>query len=191
MHDEHLTKKDSSLSFLMGTVSRRHFILSSSSVIAFSAFIFLHRIKTAQAGHSATLDTSTIHYLSELLTAKTIDPSLATRAGQAITRTDPSFPAHITALKQFLELHNITDIEALKSNPGFEGEIKTAAQKLISALYLGYAGQPVMLSSDDNVEFVTYREALTYRLTKDYTPVPSYSRETTGYWASLPEKARN
>lgn len=175
-------------------VSRRRFILSST-ILAGAGLVsglgLAHPSAYAASQTPHNLDDRLIHQMAEFVTAKKIDPALAIRAGKAITKTDPAFPDHITNLNRFIKDHNLADIEALQTAPDFDGALKKAAQKLISALYLGYAGEPVMLSSEDNVEFVTFREALAYRLTKDYTPVPSYSRWSTGYWAHLPAMARN
>ncbi|QHI96078.1 hypothetical protein GT348_07355 [Aristophania vespae] len=171
-------------------LSRRHFILSSTAVMGAGIVLSFPKLTLAQETNNNAKDKSitNIHHMAEFVTAKKISPSLAQRAGWAITKTDAQFPDHIEALAEFITKNNITDIEALQDAPGFDGDIKIAAQKLISALYLGYAGQPVELSSEDNVEFVAYREALTYQLTQKYTPIPTYSRWSTGYWAHLPSE---
>lgn len=130
--------------------------------------------------------TSSLQKISEFLTNKEIDPVFSARAGSALSKMNPAFPKAIAALADFIERNGLSDVEELKDAPGFEGDIKTAAQELISALYIGYVGEPKPQSSEDNVEFVAFTEALTYRLTHKYTPIPSYSRWRTNYWEHLP-----
>ncbi len=158
--------------------TRRMFLLGSAAVLA-SAAVVSHPL-------SAIAQTSDAMSMAELVTGKSIDPALASRAIEAITVNQPDFPQALEKLRAFAEENGITDVETLKTADGFDGDLKDTAKTLLSALYLGYTGTPKAHSSTDNVQFVTYTQALTYRLTEPYTPIPSYSRWGTGYWAELP-----
>ncbi|NVO27230.1 hypothetical protein HJ526_07360 [Donghicola sp. C2-DW-16] len=163
----------------MDRPTRRLFLMGTAALMASGALISRPLPAIAQTADSMAI--------AELVTGKTIDPALAKRAVDAITVTQPDYPQALSRLASFAAEQGITDVETLKTADGFDGELKTTAKTLISALYLGYAGTPVAHTSDDGVQFVTYTQALTYRLTEPYTPIPSYSRQGTGYWAHLPE----
>ncbi len=140
----------------------------------------------AHAAGAAATDVADLQKMAHLVTGKQVDQALAERAGSAITENHPGFPAALAKLQDFAASNNITDVEMLKDAPGFEGDLKDTAKLLIGALYLGYSGTPKALSSVDDVKFVTYTQALTFQLTHPYTPIPSYSRWGTGYWAERP-----
>ncbi|MBF9000855.1 sugar dehydrogenase complex small subunit [Vibrio nitrifigilis] len=165
-------------------MTRRRF-LSSAVATAVGGYVMLSVPKVSFAADFGSLSPE-LQKIAALLTAKPIDPALAARASEALAKVDPQFPAHFSDLATFLKDHHITSLEELKVQPAFTGQIKTTAQSIISAFYLGYVGTPVAHSSEDNVEFVTYTQALTYQLTKPYTPIPSYSRWQTGYWEHVP-----
>lgn len=171
-------KKDKTYSY-----SRRSFITSSAAILgAFTVAPVFGLDITSSKANSLT----GMQGIAEFLTAKKIDAALANKAGAALSKIDSEFTTHLISLANFIIKNNIQDIETLKSANGFEGDIKLTAQKIISALYLGYAGDPIPLSSDDNVQFVTYTQAITFKLTERFTPIPSYSRWGTGYWEHLP-----
>lgn len=165
------------------STSRRSFILHSVALIGTFSVM---PISSVFAEESPAKALNGMQQLAQFLTAKPIDAALAQRAGSALTITDANFPANLLKLADFIAKNGLASVDNLKTTPGFEGDLKTTAQQIISALYLGYAGDPVQLSAKDNVQFVSYTQALTYQLTKAYTPIPSYSRWGTGYWDKLP-----
>lgn len=124
--------------------------------------------------------------MGQFLTGKGLDKALCDRAGSAITINNPNFFENLVKLQDFIKENDVSDVEALQTTPGFEGELRDTAKLLISALYLGYSGTPKAHSSVDDVQFVTFTQAITYQITHPYTPIPSYSRWGTGYWAHLP-----
>ncbi|TMV86492.1 hypothetical protein FGG78_19795 [Thioclava sp. BHET1] len=161
------------------TLSRRKFLLSSAAVGAF--------MSSAGNSFAAALSSDVeIQKTAQLLTGKAVDSDLASRAVSALTKVSADFPKDLAALQSFIGAHQISDIEALKATPAFQGKLRQTALDMIGALYLGYAGTPKALSATDDVEFVTYSQALTFQLTHPYTPIPSYSRWSTGYWAEKP-----
>ncbi|WP_185929235.1 sugar dehydrogenase complex small subunit [Klebsiella sp. 2680] len=181
-------KKHESLpDFSQKGFSRRDFLFASAAVLGSFSVLSTPGLAWAKTGEAT--GGSDIHHIAQLVTGKTIAPSLAQRVAEALTTIDADFPQKLARLSAFIANKQVTDIETLKVTAGFEGELKATAQAIISGLYLGYVGEPVMLSSEDNVQFVTYTGALTYQLTTGYTPVPSYSRWGSGYWQYLPEKA--
>jgi fructose 5-dehydrogenase small subunit len=132
-------------------------------------------------------DAQGFNALCQLLTNKSLDMPLTTRALSALTAVDKAFTEKTMMLSSFIKKGNHTSIEALKAAPDFQGEIRQTALTIISSLYLGYAGTPRPDHAEDNTQFVTYTGALMYRLTYKYTPIPSYSRWSTGYWTSVPK----
>ncbi|WP_166434236.1 sugar dehydrogenase complex small subunit [Vibrio viridaestus] len=180
------TREPKSESLSGNAISRRKFLSNAISTVvggyvmlAFPSFSF---------AAEANLAAEDIQKITSFLTDKDIGLALANRAYQALTKVDSQFPQRFITLNNFLASNQFSSVNELKDHPQFTGELKNTAQEVISALYLGYAGQPKAHSSEDNVEFVTYTQALTYQLTKDFTPIPSYSRLKTGYWAHLPNK---
>ncbi|MER5172424.1 sugar dehydrogenase complex small subunit [Thioclava kandeliae] len=163
-----------------GVMSRRKFLGTTAALLAVTPVASRAFAKTAPAQ-------TDVANLASLLTGKDVNAALAMRAQAALTENNPDFPANMDALQEFVAQSGATDIEALKDMPGFEGSIRQTAQDMISALYLGYVGTPKGQSAVDDVKFVTFTEALTFQLTHDYTPIPSYSRWGTDYWVELPK----
>lgn len=165
------------------SASRRSFLIKTTALLASFTLIPAHAVITAPAGASVI---SQLQTTAQLLTGSQQDPQLITRAANALLKVNPHFAADLQQLSALIADNHITHSNDLKTSTQFEGKPQETAKAILSALYLGYAGQPVMLSSEDNVVFVAYAQALTYQLTRDFTPVPSYSRWQSGYWAHLP-----
>ncbi|HUO23896.1 MAG TPA: sugar dehydrogenase complex small subunit [Caulobacteraceae bacterium] len=127
-----------------------------------------------------------LHRLAELLVARPLDPALTARAATALAQVDAGFPAKLQALKGFIAANRIADVEALKAAPGFAGSLHDTAKTIIACLYEGFAGTPRAFHSTDNVQFVTYTQALMYQVNRQYVPIPSYSTWGPGYWAQVP-----
>lgn len=167
------------------SVSRRKFI-SGSFILATSASCSgVFSVSAAENALSGpAIDVPAV---TRLVTGKNIDDALASRAIRLLIEQDNTFHTSLTALSAFITDNKVTSIDTLKTLPGFSGDIRTAAQKIISAIYLGYIGTPKAHAAHDNVKFVSYTQAQVYSLTKEYTPIPSYSRWQSGYWEFLPE----
>ncbi|MHB8284706.1 MAG: sugar dehydrogenase complex small subunit [Caulobacteraceae bacterium] len=167
-------------------LSRRKLLASAAVVSGVAVAGVGPYLAMSQGSPAPTLD---LHPLAQLLTGKPLDPWVVARATSVITSQNPNFPADATALAGFIKTNNIADIEALKVDPRFAGKMHDTAKLLISALYLGYVGTPGDASAHDGVQFVTFTDALTFRLTHDFTPIPSYSRWGTNYWTTVPKAA--
>ncbi len=70
-------------------------------------------------------------------------------------------------------------------------QIADLAKKITKAWYLGYTGTPLPFTVSDDVQFVTYTDALMYRPTLDATIIPSFSREKPNYWFNPPAHLMN
>lgn len=127
------------------------------------------------------------HALSQFLTAKSLDATLTDRALSALTKVDAVFATQASQLADFIRQGGFNDIEALKTAASFNETYRSTALKIIASLYMGFAGTPRPGHAEDDTQFVTYTQALMYRLTYDYVPIPSYSRWSTGYWTSVPQ----
>ncbi len=125
--------------------------------------------------------------LCRFLTGKDLSLSLTKRSFSALSHVDTDFEQRARELSAFIRRGHYASIEALKVDSKFDDHLRQTALSIISSLYLGYAGTARPDHSEDNTQFVTYTEALMYRLTYDYTPIPSYSRWSTGYWTSVPK----
>lgn len=165
------------------SASRRSFLIKTTALLASFTLIPAHAVITAPAGTSVI---SQLQKTAQFLTESQQDPQLISRAANALLKVNSNFAADLQQLSKLIEDNKINNVNELKTSKLFEGKPQQTAKDILSALYLGYAGTPVMLSSEDNVVFVAYAQALTYQLTKDFTPVPSYSRWKSGYWAHLP-----
>lgn len=159
--------------------SRRGFLLGSTALLL--------GVSLGPISYATVLKEQVdIKLLANFLTNKTIKPILAIRTLEALTKINPNFPKEAIALSNLINTHKINDVEELKNHPLFDNHLKDTALKIISAFYLGYVGTPQPSSANDNVEFITYTEIETYKLTYLYTPIPSYSRWKTNYWSELP-----
>lgn len=169
--------------------TRRNFIFKMSFLLGCS--VSLPSIMRAASPHivneTATTSPTTMHEVSELVTGKKLDEQLTSRCAVVLSKADTSFPHSLIALKEFISTNNIANIEALKQNAGFDTSLKKTAQQIIGALYLGFIGDPKSNTTEDDVRFITYTQAITYKLTNHYTHIPSYSRLKSGYWAHLPD----
>lgn len=171
----------------IGILSRRSFLLYSGvSLMALSLF------RSPDALASLTQPDlkaeEQFRRLCEFLTAKELDLSLTSQAFSALTKVDAKFNDKAASLADFIRNNKVVDIEALKAFPSFTAGIRETALNIIGSLYMGYAGTPRPGQAEDDTQFVTYTQALMYRLTYEFTPIPSYSRWSTGYWSTLPKQ---
>ncbi len=82
--------------------------------------------------------------------------------------------------------NSVTSAAAFKVHRGLSESLRQDALAIVSSLYLGYAGVAKWGVANDDSQFITYTEALMYRLSTGYTPIPSYSPWDTGYWTRTP-----
>ncbi|ARU93964.1 sugar dehydrogenase complex small subunit [Tatumella citrea] len=167
------------------SASRRSFLIKITALLASFTLIPAHAVITTPADVGASV-ISQLQTTAQFLTESQQDPQLIIRAANALLKVNSNFAGDLQQLSSLIADNHIANLKDLKTSNLFEGKPQQTAKDILSALYLGYAGTPVMLSSEDNVVFVAYAQARTYQLTKDFTPVPSYSRWKSGYWAHLP-----
>ncbi|WP_310631244.1 sugar dehydrogenase complex small subunit [Paraburkholderia sp.] len=134
----------------------------------------------------AAISQQDFHQLAQFLTGKTLDGALAVRALDALLKVDAQFGAKAAAISRYIATHSLADVDAFSQYAALPATIKADALAIISSFYLGYAGTAKSGAAHDNTQFVTYTQALMYRLTERYTPIPSYSRWGTGYWTTVP-----
>ncbi|MGK3124257.1 sugar dehydrogenase complex small subunit [Candidatus Pantoea formicae] len=167
-------------------LSRRHFLMYSGA--GMMSLTLLPNLSTfASTPTIASNDGADFHQLCEFLTAKTLEPSLTQRAYSALSHVDDTFAQKAQQLAGLIHKGRYANIEALKVAPELTGEVKQTAMNIIASLYLGYAGTARPGHAEDDTQFVTYTQALMYRQTYAYAPIPSYSRWSTGYWTSVPK----
>jgi fructose 5-dehydrogenase small subunit len=142
--------------------------------------------QAASSAASAAISDPAFHQLAEFLTGKTLDGALTVRTLQALKKVDPPFDAKAGAVSRYIAANTFTNIDAFTQHADLPAQIKADALAIVSALYLGYAGTARTGVAHDNTQFVSYTQALMYRLTNRYTPIPSYSRWGTGYWTTVP-----
>lgn len=166
------------------TMNRRRFIIGTT-LLAGAASSF----GNVSASFAATTDmNSSMVTVTELLAGKTVDAQLCARAGSALTKVNADFPEALAALAAFIQDKGIADSTALGAAEGFAGPLQDTAKEILKAVYLGYAGEPKAHAAHDNVEFITFSQALSFGVTSAYVPIPSYSSWGSGYWADLPEQ---
>lgn len=172
--------------------SRRSFLLLGSSAIA-SAFMpaiaargsVADIINNTESGAdiSAQADTD-FRKISQFLTGKDLSPELCARAWWALTNHDSAFIGKYQALRNFIAAGNAADIDSLKTDAAFTEELQQTAAAMISAYYLGYVGAPQAVRAHDDTIFITYTQALMYRLDYERVPIPTYSRWGEDFWGS-------
>ncbi|GGZ97080.1 hypothetical protein DC083_04750 [Ignatzschineria ureiclastica] len=160
--------------------SRRKFLISGCAV---SAMMLLPSLTFAQSSSNQDADLQ----LANFLTNKTLDPQLVHRAFDALSKADSTFRTSALELSAYIQDKGFSNIDALKNDALFKQLHEKTAKDIISVFYLGYAGTPIQQRAHDGVQFVTYTEIETFKLTQKYTPIPGYSRWTTNYWATLPK----
>ncbi len=160
--------------------SRRKFLLGSCAI---SAFMLMSPYAFA-ANFSEQNDEVK---LARFLTNKQLDPALVERAFDALAKVNTEFKTDAAELFAYIKDKGFANIDLLKNDSLFKQLHQQTAKDIISVFYLGYAGTPIQQRAHDGVQFVTYTEIETYKLTQKYTPIPGYSRWTTNYWASLPK----
>jgi Membrane bound FAD containing D-sorbitol dehydrogenase. len=166
--------------------SRRHFLMYSG--VGMMSLTLLPNLSAfANTPVISSDDGTDFHQLCEFLTAKTLEPALTQRALSALNQVNGAFSQQAQQLAALIHNGRYASIEALKVAPDFIGKAKQTAMNIIASLYLGYAGTAQPGKAEDDTQFVTYTQALMYRQTYAYTPIPSYSRWSTGYWTSVPK----
>ncbi|WP_051396042.1 sugar dehydrogenase complex small subunit [Ignatzschineria larvae DSM 13226] len=160
--------------------SRRKFLMSGCAV---SALMLISPLSFAQNLVHQEADLK----LANFLTNKQLDPQLVARAFDALSKVSSTFKTDAAELSAYIQDKGFSSIDTLKNDPLFKQRYVNTARDIISTFYLGYAGTPIQQRAHDGVEFVTYTEIETYKLTQKYTPIPGYSHWTTNYWATLPK----
>lgn len=167
-------------------LTRRKFLVYSAAGLVSMSLLPAAASLAATAG-SQDIEERTFNRLCQFLTGKELQLSLTQRAFSALNQVDKEFGRKATALAMFIKNGQFASIETLKVAAELKDELRATALNIIASLYLGYAGTARPDHAEDDTQFVTYTEALMYRLTYDYTPIPSYSRWSTGYWTSVPK----
>jgi len=169
-----------------GTFSRRNFLFWGGAAAAASFVLVLSAQAAVELNEGiVTPAAAGFHDISQFLTGKEIVPQLAERAWWALTNHDSSFGEKYQILRDFIAASNARTIDQLKTHKAFDTALRQTALAIISAYYLGYVGTPRSLRAHDDTIFITYTQALMYRLTYEQTPIPTYSRWESGYWGSL------
>lgn len=116
-----------------------------------------------------------------------LDRALSNRALTALIAVDTHFPEKLQNLQQALAVEKLTDSSLLRTSLiGQDDALMATAKTIVSAWYLGYAGEPASHAMEDNARFITYSGALMYRPTMDATVIPSYARGAPSYWVNPP-----
>lgn len=173
-------------SAVAAVLSRRHFLVYSgaglmSLTLLPNVSVFAESTAMGETGGTR------FHQLCEFLTGKELQMSLTERAFSALSKVDSQFGPLAENLASLIHQGRYASIEALKVAPEFSEETRRTAMNIIASLYLGYAGTARPGHAEDDTQFVTYTQALMYRQTYKYTPIPSYSRWSTGYWTTIPK----
>lgn len=166
--------------YIPSDASRRNFLIKSCAISAFM-------VMSPYAFAANLAEQSDEVQLARFLTNKPLDPILVERAFDALSKVNSHFKTDATELLAYIRDKGFKSIDALKTDTLFQQLHAKTAREIIATFYLGYAGTPIQQRAHDGVQFVTYTEIETYKLTQKYTPIPGYSRWTTNYWATLPK----
>ncbi|WP_321880952.1 sugar dehydrogenase complex small subunit [Paraburkholderia bannensis] len=169
--------------------ARRAFLSHGGLMLGALAVFPALAVSQAQAGQDspgAAISQQDFHQLAQFLTGKTLDGALAVRALAALMKVDAQFGAKAASISSYIAKNTLADVDAFSRHAVLPENIKADALAIIASFYLGYAGTAKSGAAHDNTQFVTYTQALMYRLTERYTPIPSYSRWGTGYWTTVP-----
>ncbi|MFT8737020.1 MAG: sugar dehydrogenase complex small subunit [Zymomonas mobilis] len=128
------------------------------------------------------------YQISTFLTGHSdLDRGLSNRALAALTAADANFTTKFQTLQQAILTEKVSDPSLLRTSPiGQNEDLMATAKAVVSAWYLGYAGEPAIHAMEDNAHFITYSGALMYRPTMDATVIPSYARGAPSYWVNPP-----
>lgn len=119
--------------------------------------------------YAAAADSADFLRLSEFLTGgKPLAAGLATRYQASLAKHDPKFSASVGDLQRYVGEAKAADIDELLARPDLSEPLRKSITQIVSAWYLGIVG------NDDDVELISYADALMYRPTIDVIVVPSY-----------------
>jgi fructose 5-dehydrogenase small subunit len=123
--------------------------------------------------------------LSQKLTGRSgLNPVLAKRAYDALSKADPLFMQNVATLNTWLHTHggvpSDTVIAALQTDtPALAGTVTA----IVRAWYLGLVGEM------PHVQVIAYENALMFDPVNDVLTVPSYCRDVPLYWSQKPTNA--
>lgn len=166
-------------------LSRRQLLVRSGLFV--TVMMVPHAMKTALA-QPFTLNADAFHHLSKFLTDKaSLDATISSRAYAALNKVDVNFSTKAAKLQNMIQENKFQNVDELKTAPGFIGEIAATAITIVSAWYLGYAGEGVALKSHDNTQFITYTYALMYAPVMDAEVIPTYAKWGLNFWEHPPK----
>ncbi len=132
----------------------------------------------AAAGIAANADWN---QLVQWLTAVELDAAVLLRGHQALAATRPDVESNWPGLLEAMRRDRLHDPDALAASPLFHQPTERAtALAIISAFYLGHAGQ------GDGQQLVSFEQALIYPPTLDVTVIPTYARGGYNDWVDAP-----
>lgn len=168
-------------------MKRRDFIIQTSLLaLSFSPTVFSATKKNITQSNEE--DFKRFIKISQFLTEKVdLDNLIAKRIYITLRKQDVNFNKNLQELdatianSQFLDVNKFIHSE-LNKDPLLFNTVKT----ITKAWYTGYIGTATPLYLDDNTQFITYRDALMYRVTTDTTVIPSFSKWSYNYWVTPP-----
>lgn len=186
--------KSSTSSLVSSLLTRRNLLLLSvGSLAALSTWQWLKpsaQQKTKSpadlSGNSSIASNQQIDFLalSTTLTSRQhLHPQTSARIYIALSAQNPEFQLRAAALFQFIQLHQIKDVDiivnTLKNNAKL-APLETVLHQIIEAWYLGVAGDGT------HSKVIAYESALMFDQVRDVLGVPSYCPAPPGYWAKQP-----
>ena len=120
--------------------------------------------------------------VSRLLTRRrALDAVLARRIYEELNRVVPRFDYRIDAMRRFIDMQGIIDVEVLAAGLAREDrDLAGLLKTILSAWYTGVVGDGA------NAKLVAYANALMFDTVRDVVVVPSYCSAAPDYWTARP-----
>ncbi len=161
----------------MPTITRRTVLLGGAAFVASSCLPALTWATPVSAplepGHDAFMA------LSQALVNHQLQPDVGARIAAYAQQTFPGFAQTAKTILAAAQARNATRVEDFFDDIP-QGEAKDLAHWIIAAWYSG------MSAATHDATLFTFEHALTYQVTQDMAPIPSYGFTGPNRWDELP-----
>ncbi|HKR41999.1 MAG TPA: sugar dehydrogenase complex small subunit, partial [Paraburkholderia sp.] len=141
--------------------SRRRLIKTSIALCALGSVMTYAPIKPvfAAGGAPAALPARVAAFqkLSQFLTSKSVDATLAQRYYDALKKRNPELDSSIASLNELVNTRKLGHMDNYLALQDVDRGLDACARTIVKSMYLGVVGD------DDKAELIAYREAFMYK----------------------------
>lgn len=149
----------------LSSASRRR-LLKGIGILSVGALC--NSLFPARRAFAAEVAESSFIPVSTFLVSRPVNPILAGRYYEALSRHFVDFPTQLASLKSYLDQHHFAHVDDFLAANDNQSAGRQIASKIISAWYTGVVGE------GSELELIAYAEAMMYQPTKGILVVPTY-----------------